>query len=187
MRKSDLSPERRGLLVPVKEYPGSFALVPPPTPRARDLVGLQGLEDKLVRAREALNTLQRLSAVLPNPDLVTRTADRREAVRSSQIEGTQSGINDLLSFEATGSDEGLPPDVQVTKNYVYALEYGLEQVRESGVTAFSCRLIKQIHVRLMEKVTSFQGIPGEFRDRQNWIGGGLKIDQAKFVPPLPST
>jgi len=183
MRKSDLSPERRGLLVPVREYSGSFALVPPPTPRARDLVGLPGLEDKLVRAREALDSLQRLSAVLPNPDLVTRTADRREAVRSSQIEGTQSGINDLLAFEATGSDEGLPPDVQVTKNYVYALEHGLEQVRESGVSAFSCGLIKQIHARLMEKVASFQGIPGEFRDKQNWIGGGLRIDQAKFVPP----
>lgn len=183
MRKSDLSPERRNLLVPVKEYPGSFALVPPPTPRARDLVGLQGLEDKLVKAREALNTLQRISAVLPNPDLVTRTSDRREAVRSSQIEGTHSGIDDLLAFEATGSDVGLPADVQVTKNYVYALEHGLEQVRESGVSAFSCGFIRQIHARLMEKVDSFQGIPGEFRSKQNWIGGGLKINQAKFVPP----
>lgn len=183
MRKSDLSPDRRALLVPVKEHPGRFALVPPPPPGARDLVGLRGLEDKLVKAREALDALQRLSAVLPNPDLVTRTADRREAVRSSQIEGTHSGIDDLLAFEATGSDEGLPPDVHVTKNYVYALEHGLEQVRKSGVSAFSGGLIKEIHARLMEKADSFLGVPGEFRDKQNWIGGGGKIDQARFVPP----
>ncbi|BBA69295.1 Fic family protein [Geobacter sulfurreducens] len=183
MRKSDLSPERRKLLVPVREHPGSFALVPPPPPRARDLIGLQGVGDTLVKAREALNTLQRLSSVLPNPDLVTRTADRREAVRSSQIEGTHSGIDDLLVFEATGSHEGLPPDVHVTKNYVYALEHGLERVRESGVAAFSCGLIKEIHARLVEHIDSVPGRPGEFRDRQNWIGGGLKIDQARFVPP----
>ena len=183
MRKSDLSPERRALLVPVKEYPGAFALVPPPTPRPRDLVGLQGLQDRLIRAREALNTLQRLSTALPNTDLITRTADRREAVRSSQIEGTHSGLDDLLAFEATGSEEGLPPDVQVTRNYVYALEYGLEKVRGEGVTAFTSELIKEIHARLMEGGDSFRGTPGEYRTKQNWIGGGTKINQARFVPP----
>jgi len=183
MRKNDLSEERRKLLVPVKEYPGSWALVPPPPPCARDLVGLQGVEENIVKAREALDTLQSLSAVLPNPNLVTRTADRREAVRSSQIEGTHSGIDDLLAFEATGSDEGLPPDVQVTKNYVYALENGLEQVRKNGVAAFSCDFVKQIHAWLMGGVDPFHGTPGEFRNRQNWIGGGGQIDKAKFVPP----
>ena len=137
MRKTDLSPERRELLVPVQEHPGAWALVPPPTPRARDLVGLPGINERVYRARAALGNLQRISALLPNPDLVTRTADRREAVRSSQIEGTYSGIDDLCAFETTGSDEGLPPDAQVTRNYVYALETGLEQVRREGDPAFS--------------------------------------------------
>ena len=69
---------------------------------------------------------------LPNPDLVTRTFDRREAVGSSQIEGTQSDMDQLFMYEATGSNEDLPPDVVVTRNYVMALEAGLKEVREGG-------------------------------------------------------
>jgi len=139
--------------------------------------------DSLGGAGDGMTEFSGVPAYNPNPDLVTRTADRREAVRSSQIEGTYSGIDDLLAFEATGSDEGLPPDVQVTKNYVYALESGLVEVRKSGVLAFNCTFIKQIHAWLMENVGTFRGVPGEFRDKQNWIGGGGKINQAKFVPP----
>lgn len=187
MRRADLSEDRRRLLVPVLDHPGAFALVPPPPPRARDLIGLQGVGEKVARAREALDHLQRLSGVLPNPDLVTRTADRREAVRSSQIEGTYSGIDDLLAYEATGSDEGLPPDVQVTKNYVHALEHGLREVREKGLAAFSCVLIKEIHSLLVEGIDGHPGVPGEFRGAQNWVigagAGSRQIDQAKFVPP----
>jgi len=77
--------------------------------------------DELRRAHESLNLLKDLSDRLPNPDLITRTADRREAVRSSQIEGTSSEVDDLLTYEVTGNDEGMPPDVHVTKNYVIAL------------------------------------------------------------------
>jgi len=183
MRKSDLAPDRRQLLVPVPEYSGVWALIPPPTPRAHDLVGFPGISDRATRARKALDKLQRLSTVLPNPELVTRTADRREAVRSSQIEGTYSGIDDLLAYEATGSNEGLPPDVRVTKNYVYALESGLDQVRAEGTAAFTSKLIKDIHARLVEGIEGYPGVPGEFRIKQNWIGGGGNIYQAKFVPP----
>lgn len=181
MRKTDLSLERRKLLVPVASHSGAFALIPPLTPRAHQLIGLQGLHAEVRRAHTALANLQTLTEGLPNPGLVTRTADRREAVRSSQIEGTNSGINELLTFEATGSDEGLPPDVRVTLNYVTSLEYGLEQVRVHGITAFTSDLVKQLHARLMSGV-DYNWAPGEFRDKQNWIGG-LKIDQARFVPP----
>jgi Fic family protein len=181
MRKTDLSPERRKLLVPVAGHSGAFALIPPLTPRVDQLTGLQGLQGEVSRAHTALANLQTLTEGLPNADLVTRTADRREAVRSSQIEGTSSGINELLSYEATGSDEGLPPDVRVTLNYVTSLEYGLQQVREHGITAFTGSLIKKLHARLMSGV-DYIWPPGEFRDKQNWIGG-LKIDQARFVPP----
>ncbi|MFH1028710.1 MAG: Fic family protein, partial [Pseudomonadota bacterium] len=89
--------------------------------------------------------------------------------------------NDLLTYEATGNDEGLPPDVRVTLNYVTSLEYGLRQVREHGISAFTSDLVKELHAQLMSRV-DFTWTPGEFRDKQNWIGG-LKIDQARFVPP----
>ena len=181
MRKTDLSPERRKLLVPVASHSGAFALVPPHTPRVDQLTGLHGLKGEVSRAHAALANLQALTEGLPNPDLVTRTADRREAVRSSQIEGTSSGINELLTFEATGSEEGLPPDVRVTLNYVTSLEYGLQQVRKHGITVFTSGLIKQLHACLMSGV-EYIWTPGEFRDKQNWIGG-FKIDQARFVPP----
>ncbi len=181
MRKTDLSPERRKLLVPVASHSGAFALIPPLTPRVDQLTGLQGLQAEVSRARTALANLQTLTEGLPNPDLVTRTADRREAVRSSQIEGTNSGINELLTYEATGSDEGLPPDVRVTLNYVTSLEYGLQLVREHGITSFTSDLVKELHAHLMSGV-DYTWTPGEFRDKQNWIGG-LKIDQARFVPP----
>lgn len=180
MQKTDFCPARRKLLVPAAGYSGAFALVPPPTPRGLDL---KGLRDELPRARAALDLLKDLSSRLPNPDLITRTADRREAVRSSQIEGTNSGVNDLLTYEATGSDEGLPPDVLVTLNYVRALEYGLQKVRQSGVSALTCNLIKELHAHLMDGV-DYNGTPGEFRERQNWIGGG-NIYNARFVPPPP--
>lgn len=181
MKTSDLSPARQELLVPCADYPGAFALVPPPTPRALDL---RGLGDELRRASDALELLKGLSTRLPNPDLITRTADRREAVRSSQIEGTNSGVNDLFTYEATGSDEGLPPDVQVTRNYVVALEYGLQKVRENGPATLGCTLVKGLHGQLMAGEKQGE-TPGEFRKKQNWIGGGGNIYRARFVPPPP--
>ena len=181
MRKTDLSQERRKLLVPVEKHPGAWALVPPPTPRVDGLTGLPGISAEVSRAHAALANLRTLTSGLPNPDLVTRTADRREAVRSSQIEGTSSGIDELLTFEVTGSDEGLPPDVHVTLNYVLSLQYGLSKVREKGISAFDRRLIEELHAHLMTGVDHY-GTPGEFRKKQNWIGG-IKIDQARFVPP----
>ena len=182
MRRTDLSLDRRQLLVPVKTHPGAFALVPPPTPGIGQLVGLRGIQDEVTRARIALGNLQMLSKVLPNPDLATRTTDRREAVRSSQIEGTGSDLNDLFTFEATGSDEGLPPDVQVTLNYLTSLEFGLQQVRQRGPASMSKKLIEDLHARLMNG-SEYSWKPGVFRDKQNWIGGGRCIDQARFVPP----
>ncbi len=180
MRKKDLSPTRQKLLVPVDRYPEAQALIPPPVPHRLELKG--ACWNELNRAHKALALLAEVSARLPNPDLITRTADRREAVRSSQIEGTCSDIDDLLAYEATGSDEGMSPDVRVTKNYVVALEEGLRRVREAGVSAINCCLIKKIHSRLMDG-TAYNGILGQFRDKQNWIGGGGNIYNARFVPP----
>lgn len=180
MRRKDLSPTRQRLLVPVDSYPGAQALIPPPVPYRLELAG--ACRNELSRAHKALDLLAEVSARLPNPDLITRTADRREAVRSSQIEGTSSDIDDLLTYEATGSDEGMPPDVRVTKNYVVALEEALGKIREVGVSAINCCLIKKIHSRLMDG-TTYNGIAGQFRGKQNWIGGGGNIYNARFVPP----
>jgi len=129
-----------------------------------------------------LGALVAATESLPNPNIVTRTLDRREAVRSSQIEGTSAEVYELLTYEATGSEEGLPPDVTVTLNYVKALEYGLEKIKAGGVKSLTCDLIRELQLHLMEGVRDYHGTPGEFRDRQNWIGG-FRIHQARFVPP----
>lgn len=182
MRRTDLSHERQQLLVPLDSHPGVLALVPPPTPTHLQLPGLKG---EIARAHEALGRLQASAAALPNPNLVTRTFDRREAVRSSQIEGTSSDIDDVLTFEATGSEKGLPPDVTVTLNYVKALEYGLEMVNQKRIHALDIELIKELHAQLMAGVRGYGDSPGELRTRQNWIGG-MRIYDAKFVPPPPN-
>ena len=180
MKKTDLCVARQKLLVPVEGYSGAFALVPPPTPR---FIQLTGMHNELIRAHEALSALKTLTEQLPKPDLVMRTLDRREAVRSSQIEGTHSDVNDLLVYEATGSHEGLPSDVLVTLNYVKALDHGLKEVRRiNGVDVLTNELIKALHLQLMTGVKDFKGTPGEFRKKQNWIGG-FKIYNARFVPP----
>lgn len=181
MRRTDLSPERQQLLVPLTTHPGAFGLVPPPTPTHLQLPGLRG---EVPRAHEALGALQAATAALPNRHLVTRTLDRREAVRSSQIEGTSSDVDDVLTYEATGNDEGLPADVVVTFNYVKSLEYGLRKVAQDGIKALTCDLIQELHAHLMDGVRGYGDTPGQFRTRQNWIGG-LRIYDAKFVPPPP--
>lgn len=180
LKRTDLCHNLQKRLVPAYGHPGAYALVPPPTPRS---IPSKSISAEVILAHEALGALKASTANLPNPDLVTRTLDRREAVRSSQIEGTQSDMDQLLVYEATGSDEGLPPDVVVTLNYVKALEYGLNAVRGRGHGAINCPLIKELHRHLMTGVDC-RGTIGEFRDRQNWIGGS-KIYQARFVPPPP--
>lgn len=179
MRRTDLSPERQKLLVPLTSHPGAYGLIPPPTP-----LNLNLALPEVRRAHESLGLLQASVANLPNQLLVTRTLDRREAVRSSQIEGTGSDVKDVLEYEATGNDKGLPPDVVVTLNYVKALQYGLREVAQLGVKALTIDLIEGIHKHLMDGVRDYQDVPGRIRESQNWIGG-VRIYDAKFVPPPP--
>lgn len=179
MKTSDLSPDRQKRLVPLHEYPGASALIPPPAPRT---LGLKEVFGDVVKAHEALGAVQAATARLPNPNLATRTLDRREAVRSSQIEGTSSEVDQVLEYEATGSDDGLPRDVVVTLNYVKALQYGLQQVATRGAAALDRTLIEMLHRHLMEG-TDYRDTPGQFRQRQNWVGGYRNIYDARFVPP----
>ncbi len=181
MKRADLSPAHQKRLVPVPDRSGAFALIPPPTPNT---VPLAGIEHELLKAHESLGLVRKLAADLPNPDLIARTLDRREAVHSSQIEGTRAEVDELFEYEATGDAEGLSGDVRVTLNYVKALDAGLQAVRQAGTSAISVALIQQLHRLLMDGVEDYCDTPGALRSIQNWIGSG-NIYDASLVPPPP--
>jgi Fic family protein len=141
---------------------------------------LAELQLLLEHANQALGRLDGLASVLPDLSLFIYAYVRKEAVLSSQIEGTQSSLSDLLLFE---NDEapGVPIlDVQEVSNYVAALNHGLERLR--GGFPLSLRLIREIHEVLLSKGRGSQQAPGEFLRSQNWIGG-TRPGNAAYVPP----
>jgi Fic family protein len=152
------------------------AALPPVPPLAFD-GGLQrGLETALL----ALGRLDGFSAQLPDTSIFLYTYVRKEAVLSSQIEGTQSSLSDLLLFEVEEAP-GVPiEDVVEVSNYVAALEHGLTRLR--GGFPLSNRLIREIHGVLLSRGRGSGRSPGEFRRSQNWIGG-TRPGNAHFVPP----
>jgi len=157
------------------------AFVPSPLP-ADPPIRLEALQRLLEQANQSLGRLDGLASVLPNLPLFIYAYVRKEAVLSSQIEGTQSSLSDLLLFE---NDEapGVPlNDVQEVSNYVAALNHGLERLR--GGFPLSLRLIREIHAVLLAKGRGSEKQPGEFRHSQNWIGG-TRPGTAAFVPPPP--
>ena len=157
------------------------AFVPPPLPPDPPL-RLDGLQQLLEQANQAVGRLDGLASILPDLSLFIYTYVRKEAVLSSQIEGTQSSLSDLLMFE---NDEvpGVPiQDVQEVSNYVAAMDHGLQRLR-SGFP-LSLRLICEIHDVLLSKGRGSEKQPGEFRRSQNWIGG-TRPGNASFVPPPP--
>ncbi|MBE0656471.1 MAG: Fic family protein [Bryobacteraceae bacterium] len=157
------------------------AFVPPPLPPDPP-VRLDSLQLLLEQANHALGRLDGLASLLPDLPLFIYAYVRKEAVLSSQIEGTQSSLSDLLLFE---NDEvpGVPlHDVQEVSNYVAAMMHGLERMR--GGFPLSLRLIREIHDILLSKGRGSDTQPGEFRRSQNWIGGS-RPGNAVFVPPPP--
>jgi Fic family protein len=167
----------------VKQPTGYRAFMPatlPPQP-AVDLGGaLTGL---LSAADRSLGRLDGSVLTLPNPDLFVFMYVRKEAVLSSQIEGTQSSLQDLLAAEADLFDANLPRDVDEVLNYVRAMNHGLGRLAELPV---SVRLIREIHEELMRGVRGGRLQPGDLRTSQNWIGPpGSTISTAAFVPPPP--
>ncbi len=158
------------------EYSGQYGFVPNKLPPK--ISWDTSLVSLLAKANHALGTLSGLGERLPNPHLFITPFIRREAVVSSRIEGTQSTISDLLIFEATNKEV---KDVQEVQNYVIALEYGLNKVKELPL---GLRIIKEIHSILMKNVRGEKSRPGEFREEPNWIGPqGCKLLDATFVPP----
>lgn len=158
---------------------GHTAFVPAPFPPA-DL-NAEGLQELLERATLALGKLVGAAEILPDPDLFVYMYVRREAVLSSQIEGTEASLVDLLEWEAQMERVERRMDVREITNYIDALRYGLDRVHELPL---SLRLIREIHERLMTGVRGGEAAktPGEFRRSQNWIGGPTP-QTARFVPP----
>lgn len=137
----------------------------------------------LSQADRALGRLDGSVLTLPNPDLFVFMYVRKEAVLSSQIEGTQSSLQDLLSAEAEILSPSLPRDVDEVVSYVRAMKFGLARLEELSV---SVRLIREIHSELMHGARGSRLTPGELRTSQNWIGpGGCTLQAATFVPPPP--
>jgi len=164
--------------------PGGYrAFIPAPLP-PQPPIQLTGRLQKLLSAADhALGRLDGSIQTLPNPDLFVFMYVRKEAVLSSQIEGTQSSLQDLLAAEAQILSPKQSRDVNEVINYVRAVNYGLERLAELPV---SIRLIKEIHAILLEGVRGSNLTPGELRRSQNWIGPhGCTLTEATFVPPPP--
>jgi Fic family protein len=162
----------------VRQPQGFRAFIPaelPPNPS----IQLGDLTELLSEADRAIGRLDGVSATLPNPDLFVAMYVRKESVLSSQIEGTQSSMDDVLAFELDASARRLPNDVEEVVNHVAAMNYGLRRLAELPL---SLRLIREIHGQLMKGVRGQEKAPGEFRRTQNWIGGTTPSN-ARFVPP----
>lgn len=156
-------------------FPADLPPVPP--------VNLEGeLRLLLSRADQALGAINTIASVLPSPELFVAMFIQKEAVLSSQIEGTQSSLVDVL-----GADEESEPvsDVGEVVNYIKAMRYGLDRIRKNQFP-MSLRLLREIHNILMQQVRGGKSAltPGEFRTGQNWVGGS-NLNNARFVPPAP--
>lgn len=156
------------------------AFVPDPLPPNPGLVWSPGLLDLQQRAALALGRLDGVTALLPDPALFLYSYVRKEAVLSSQIEGTQSSLSDLLIYE-NELVPGVPlDDVEEVSSYVAALNHGMQRLREGF--PLSLRLIRELHGVLLSTGRGSGKQPGEFRRSQNWIGG-TRPGNAAFVPP----
>lgn len=180
MQDSQDSRHRAGRYV--RQLTGYRAFLPAPLPpESLDLSG--PLRERLSAADYALGRLDGAVLTLPNPDLFVFMYVRKEAVLSSQIEGIQSSLQNLLAAEAQLFDPETPKDVTEVANYVRAMNHGLARLAELPV---SIRLIREIHAELMEGVRGGFLTPGELRTSQNWIGpAGCTLATATFVPPPP--
>lgn len=157
------------------------AFVPPPLPPA-DL-DLSGLHQHLDRANQALGRLDGLTVLLPDVRFLLYLYVRKEALLSSQIEGTQSSFADVLLFENKVPTNVPKEDVEEVSNYVAAMQHGLRRLH--GGFPLSLRLIREIHAILLRGGRGANRTPGEFRRSQNWIGGS-RPGNASFVPPPPA-
>lgn len=157
------------------------AFIPPPLP-PQPPIDIAQFQQLLDRANQSLGRLDGVASILPDTPLFLYMYVRKEAVLSSQIEGTQSSLSDLLLFEAEEAP-GVPvDDVREVSNYVAAMDHGLKRLKEGF--PLTSRLLREIHAILLERGRGETRDPGEFRRSQNWIGGS-RPGNAVYVPPPP--
>lgn len=161
----------------IKQMQGYQAFIPKPLPPEPLIIDWE-MQELLSKADRALGRLDGITEILPNPDLFVSMYIKQEAVLSSQIEGTQASLVDILEFESKGTQT---KDVKEVVNYIKAINYGLNRL---ATLPLSLRLIKEIHQILLSGTRGSERNPGEFRTTQNWIGPlGCTINEATFVPP----
>ena len=166
----------------IQQASGYKAFIPSPLPPNPPIQFKGNLPKLLSEADRALARLDSLGDILPNVDLFIAMFVRKEAVLSSQIEGTQASLEDLFQYESGQSPEKVN-DVDEVVNYIKALNYGMERL---DTLPMSNRLIKEIHEVLLKGVRGAMKTPGEFKRTQNWIGPqGSSLADASFVPPPP--
>ena len=165
----------------VVQAQGYRAFIPAPLPPDPAIRVEPELVQLLSAADLSLGRLDGVTSILPNPDLFVAMYVRQEAVLSSQIEGTQSTLEEVLQFEVDPRGQEYPKDIQEVVNYVHAMQYGLDRLRDLPL---SLRLIREIHEKLLGRTRGGNRSPGEFRSTQNWIGPqGCTLATATFVPP----
>jgi Fic family protein len=167
----------------IEQLEGYKAFIPSPLPPVPEVLMDAEMWNLLSQADRALGRLDGATDALPNPDLFVFMYVRKEAVLSSQIEGTQASLMDVLEFESQALTPENPQDVEEVVNYIAAINHGLERLKTLPT---SLRLIREIHQELMKGVRGAERNPGEFRRSQNWIGpGGCSLADASYVPPPP--
>jgi len=180
MKKSDLHPSLRATAVPVPGHSGCYAVVPP------DPAFFPIKSSLLPLARREMQVLADAISAAPHyADLLVHMLNRREAVDSSQIEGTHTQFDELLlhEIEAGTPDAVSDADADLTLNYLHAYMLGVAEARKTGIDALNTRLILSLHGALMSGKS--RAVPGKLRTVQNYIGG-LKMENARFIPPPPA-
>jgi len=174
--------DRAGVWVTQQSGPDGFsAFLPRPLPPDPPLLVTPDLQARLDAANQALGRLDGVTLLLADPDLFLYSFIRKEAVLSSQIEGTQSSLSDLLLFEQESVPSVPAGDVQETSNYVAAMYRGMAMLNDEGLP-LSSRVLREVHRVLMSGTRGADRQPGELRRSQNWIGG-TRPGNARFVPP----
>jgi len=164
----------------IKTARNYWAFIPNPLPPA----GLDKFSAEFVRilseADRGIGVLKSLSNLIPNPNLLVAPYVRKEAVQSSRIEGTQASLSDIFYYEAS-KEKPKHADVLEVLNYVRAMNYGISRLKGLPL---SLRLVKEIHLKLMEGARGEKMKSGEYRTTQNWIGPpGCSLTDATYVPP----
>lgn len=169
----------------VKQLTGYKAYIPKLLPPTLPIKYDAELRNLLSEADRALAKLDGITTVLPNPELFIAMYVKKEALLSSQIEGTQASLEGILRFEANLEPSEDINEIKEVVNYIKAMDYGIDRLKNLPL---SNKLIKEIHKILISGTQGTFKTPGEFRKTQNWLGPqGANLSGATFVPPPPDT